>query len=131
MIVPISGVHQGVISALRYAISISDDVRAVYVEIDAASTERMKIEWNRWAREIPFVVLKSPYRSVVRPLLEYLDDMEQHNHRELVTVVIPEFVTSKWRFQILHNQTALLIRAAMLLRRRKIVTSVRYHLKNS
>lgn len=129
VVVPISGVHRGVIDALRYAMSISSDVRACYVEIDQETTERMKAEWQKWAREIPFVVLKSPYRSVIAPLLEYIDDVEQTTHDEMITVVIPEFVTAKWWHQVLHNQTAFLIRAALMFRRRKVVTSVRYHLR--
>jgi len=131
VIVPISGIHRGVIDALRYALSISDDVRACYVEIDSATTERIQGEWQKWAKEIPFVVLKSPYRSVITPLLEYLDDLEQTTHRDLVTIIIPEFITSKWRHQILHNQTALLIRTALLFKPRKVVTSVRYHLQGT
>jgi len=129
VVVPISGVHRGVIDALRYAMSISNDVRACYVEIDQETTERMKAEWQKWAGEVPFVVLKSPYRSVITPLLQYIDDLEQVTHDEMITVVIPEFVTAKWWHQVLHNQTAFLIRAALLFRRRKVVTSVRYHLK--
>lgn len=130
-IVPISGIHRGVIDALRYALSISDDVRACYVEIDSASTARMQAEWQKWAKEIPFVVLKSPYRSVITPLLEYIDDLGHTTHGDLVTVIIPEFVTKKWRHQILHNQTALLIRTALLFKPGKVVTSVRYHLKDT
>jgi hypothetical protein len=129
VIVPVSGVHRGVLDALRYALSISDDVRAAYVEIDPETTERMKEEWRKWAHEVPFVVLKSPYRSVIAPLLEYLDDIEETTHRDMITIIIPEFVTAKWWHQILHNQTALLIRAALVFRRGKVVTSVRYHLK--
>jgi hypothetical protein len=91
----------------------------------------MKIEWNKWAHEVPFVVLKSPYRSVITPLIEYIEDVEQTIHRDMITVIIPEFVTSKWRYQVLHNQTALLIRAALMFRRGKVVTSVRYHLRNT
>jgi amino acid transporter len=131
VIVPISGIHRGVIDALRYAISISKDVRACYVEIDSATTERMQSEWKKWAHEVPFVVLRSPYRSVIAPLLEYLDDVEQTSNGEMITVIIPEFVTKKWRHQILHNQTALLIRTALLFRRGKVVTSVRYHLRET
>ncbi|MCM2276868.1 MAG: APC family permease [Oligoflexia bacterium] len=131
VIVPISGIHRGVIDALRYALSISNDVRACYVEIDPETTERVKAEWKKWAREIPFVVLKSPYRSVIAPLLDYIDDVEQTTHDEMLTVVIPEFVTAKWWQQVLHNQTAFLIRAALMFRRRKVVTSVRYHLKGT
>jgi hypothetical protein len=130
VVVPISGIHRGVIDALRYAVSISDDVRACYVEIDPETTERVKEEWMKWAHEVPFVVLKSPYRSVIRPLLEYIDDVAQCTHDDMVTVIIPEFVTSKWRYNLLHNQTALLIRTALLFKRGKVVTSVRYHLKN-
>ena len=131
VIVPVSGMHRGVLEALRYALTISDDVRACYVEVDAVTTERMQSEWKRWAPEIPFVVLLSPYRSVITPILEYLDDVENTSCRRLITVIIPEFVTSKWRYQILHNQTGLLIRAALLFRTRRVVTSVRYHLKNA
>jgi len=129
VIVPISGIHRGVIEALRYAISISDDVRACYVEIDPSATERIRDEWVKWARDIPFVVLKSPFRSVVGPMLEYIDDVAECSHDEMVTVIIPEFVTSKWRYGLLHNQTAFLIRAALLFKRNRVVTSVRYHLK--
>jgi amino acid transporter len=131
VIVPISGIHRGVVDALRYAISISDDVRACYVEIDSETTERVKAEWTKWAHEVPFVVLKSPYRSVIAPLLEYIDDVEQTTHGDMITIIIPEFVTRKWRYHLLHNQTALLIRAALMFRKGKVVTSVRYHLKNT
>ena len=131
VIVPISGIHRGVIDALRYAVSISKDVRACYVEINPATTERVKAEWQEWAPQIPFVVLKSPYRSVIAPLLEYVDDVEKTTQDELITVVIPEFVTAKWWHQVLHNQTAFMIRAALMFKRRKVVTSVRYHLRDT
>lgn len=130
VIVPVSGIHRGVLEALRYAISISDDVRACYVELDPDKTEEMQREWKRWAHEIPFVVLKSPYRSVIRPLIEYVNDVEAINHDELVTVIIPEFITARWSQRILHNQTAWMIRTALAFRRNKVVTSIRYHLKN-
>jgi amino acid transporter len=131
VIVPISGIHQGVLEALQYALSISTDVRACYVEIDPAKTETVKLEWQRWVPGVPFVVLKSPYRSVVEPLIKYIDDVEEISHDDVVTIVVPEFVTTHWWSRILHNQTALFIRAALALRRRKVVTSVRYHLKKS
>jgi len=129
VIIPISGVHRGVIDALRYAISISDDVRACYVELDPAATERMQAEWNRWAHEIPLVILKSPFRSVITPVVDYINDVDQVTHNEMITVIIPEFVTAKWYHRLLHNQTAFLIRAALSFRRGKVVTSIRYHLK--
>ena len=131
VIVPISGVHRGVVDALRYALTIGNDVRACYVEIDSSATERVKAEWQKWAHEIPFVILKSPYRSVITPVLEYIDDVEKTAHGDMITVIIPEFVTKKWWHQILHNQTAFMIRAALMFRKGKVVTSVRYHLRNT
>lgn len=131
VIVPISGMHRGVVDALRYAISISEDVRACYVELDTDASIRMQCEWKRWAHEIPLVILKSPYRSIITPLLDYIDDIEKTAQGDMLTIVIPEFVTSKWWNQILHNQTALLIRTALLFRKGKVVTSVRYHLKEA
>ena len=129
VILPISGIHRGVIDALRYAESIAADVRAVYVEIDPMSTERMQAEWTKWGRGIPLVVLKSPYRSVISPLLKYIDEIENLMHDDIMTVIIPEFVAAKWWQQALHNQTAMFIRAALIFKRGKVVTSVRYHLK--
>ncbi len=131
VVVPVSSIHRGVIDALRYALSISQDVRACYVEIDSARTAHIQTEWQKWAHEIPFVVLRSPYRSVIAPLLKYLDDVEQTTHRDMITVIIPEFVPSKWRHQVLHNQTAFLIRTALLFKKGKVVTSVRYHLHDT
>ncbi|MEW6056728.1 MAG: APC family permease [Bdellovibrionota bacterium] len=128
VLLPISGVHKGVVEALKYAQSIAADVRAVYVEIDQATTVRLQEEWQRWGRGVPLVVLKSPYRSIMSPFLRYVDEVEESAHNDILTIIIPEFVTAKWWQQLLHNQTALLIRAALVFRRGKVVTSVRYHL---
>ena len=128
VLIPISGVHKGVLEALKYAQSIGEDVRAVYVEIDQVQTERLQEEWQKWGRGVPLVVLKSPYRSIMSPFLKYVDEVEDTQHDDMVTIIIPEFVTAKWWQQLLHNQTALLIRAALVFKRNKVVTSVRYHL---
>ncbi|MFZ4713457.1 MAG: APC family permease [Bacteriovoracaceae bacterium] len=127
VIVPVSGIHPGVIEALRYALTVSKDVRACYVEMNPAATERMRREWGDWAQTIPLVVLNSPYRSVIQPLLDYVDSIPKTNEKR-VTVVIPEFVTSKWYHQFLHNQTSLLLRASLRLRRGKALTVIRYYL---
>jgi amino acid transporter len=128
VLLPISGIHKGVLEALRYARSIAEDVRAVYVEIDSTQTERMTEEWRKWGQGVPLVVLKSPYRSIMAPFLKYVDEVEDLHQDDIVTVIIPEFVTARWWQNLLHNQTALLIRAALTFKRRKVVTSVRYHL---
>jgi hypothetical protein len=128
VLLPISGIHKGVVEALRYAQSIATDVRAVYVEINQDATERMQEEWQKWGRGVPLVVLKSPYRSIMTPFLKYVDEVEESQQDDIVTIIIPEFVTAKWWQQLLHNQTAFLIRAALVFKRGKVVTSVRYHL---
>ena len=127
-IIPISGIHAGVVDALRYAVSISRDIRACYVELSPEATEHLKKEWDKFAPDIPLIVLKSPYRSVIRPVLDYVDEVQNKMHDDFITVIIPEFVTPRWYHQFLHNQTALILRAALRFRPGKIVTSVRYHL---
>ncbi len=81
------------------------------------------------AADVPLVVLESPYRSIVRPLLQYIDKMEQQGEGQYFTVVLPEFIPSHWWEHFLHNQTALLIKAALLFRPGKITISVPYHLE--
>lgn len=131
VILPISGVHQGVLPALKYAITIAKDVRPCFVEIRPEDTARMRNIWVKWAPNLPLIVLPSPYRSVVTPLLDYIDEISKSSEFDLVTVIIPEFVTAKWWHSLLHNQTAFIIRAALMFRRRKVVTSIRYHLNST
>jgi len=129
VVVPISGLHRGVLDAIQYARSISDDVRVVSVELDPAASDRLRHGWERLKTGIPLVVLPSPYRSIVQPILDYITSVDQEAHDDILTVVIPEFVTARWWEGIYHNQTAFLIRAALMFERGKVVTSVRYHLK--
>ncbi len=127
-VVPISGIHQGVIDALSYAMSISTDVRACYVELNPEATERLMSDWREVAPQIPLVILKSPYRSVIAPIVRYVHRVEHEMDDDVVTVIIPEFVTKKWYHQLLHNQTAIILNLALRGRRDIVVTSVRYHL---
>jgi amino acid transporter len=129
VILPISGMHRGILEALRYAQSISNDVRAVYVELDPEASERLQKEWARWAHDVPLIVLKSPYRSILTPILRYVEDVREMEHDDAITLLIPEFVTARWWQSLLHNQTALMMRAALAFRKGIVVTSVRYHLR--
>jgi len=128
VVVLISGVHRGVVEALEYARALSPNVTAVSVEIDHKATERIRERWREWGMGIPLTVLKSSYRSVVKPLLDYLDDFREKNPNQVVTVVLPEFVASRWWHHLLHNQTAFLIKGALLFRPGVVVTSVAHHL---
>ncbi len=121
VVLPISGVHQGVVEALRYALSISNHVTAVYVEINPGAAEPVRQAWAKWGQGVPLVVLPSPYRSVVGPILEYLDQTDrEYNDGQLSTIILPEFVPAKWWHNLLHNQTAWLLKIALLYRRRRM-----------
>ncbi len=130
VIVPIAGVHRGVLQALNYATSLSNDVSAVYVEADPAETEKLRQKWDKWGDGVRLVVLQSEYRSIIEPLMAYLDKLEACQADDMITVVMPQFLPSRWWHNILHNQTAFLIRLALLFRRGMVVTDVPYRLKD-
>jgi hypothetical protein len=120
LVIPVSGVHRGVVQALRYARSISDQVTAVYVELDPEETAEIQAEWQIWGQDVPLVVIPSPYRSLVGPLLEFLQRTDfEHNDGQQASVLLPEFVPARWWQNLFHNQSANLLRLAMLYTRRK------------
>ena len=130
VIVPISGIHRGVVSALQYAKSIAPDhVQAVYVDFDEEATAKLREKWERWGAGIKLVVLPSPYRELTRPLLRYITRLEKKNENDVVTVLLPEFVPAKWWQHLLHNQSSLMLKGALLFKEGVIVISVPYHLK--
>jgi amino acid transporter len=128
VVVLISGVHRGVLEALRYARTLSSNVTALSVEIDLEASEKIRERWRQWGMGIPLTVLKSNYRSVVKPLMDYLDEFLERNPNQLVTVVLPEFIPTRWWHHLMHNQTAFLIKTALLFKHGVIVTSVPHHL---
>ena len=130
VIVPISGIHRGVVGALQYAKSIAPDhVQAVYVDFDEEATAKLREKWERWGAGIKLVVLPSPYRELTRPLLRYIARLERKNENDMVTVLLPEFVPAKWWQHLLHNQSSLMLKGALLFKEGVIVISVPYHLK--
>ena len=128
VLVLVGDVHRGVLPAVEYARSLSSSARGVYVELDHEASRRLEDRWAKLAGGIPLVVLRSPYRSVVRAIVEYVDRLKEQVPNLLITIVLPEFVPARWWQYLLHNQTALLIKGALLLRRGVIVTDVPYHL---
>jgi amino acid transporter len=120
VVIPVASVHRGVIYALRYALSISNRVNAIYIEVDPSRTEKVKTLWEQWGMGVPLRIVPSPYRSVIGPFLDYLDKMDpEAGDGQLATVILPEFVPAKWWEHLLHNQTAWLLKLALLYRRRK------------
>ncbi|MEO7994193.1 MAG: APC family permease [bacterium] len=129
VLIPISGLHRGVVLALRYARSLAtDDVRAVYVNLNQATTDRLVDRWGEWGLGIPLVILESPYRSILEPLMTYVDRIQEEPDVDFITVLLPEFVNAHWWEGLLHNQTALMIRTFLHFHQGVVVTSVRMHL---
>ncbi|MDA8169834.1 MAG: APC family permease [Nitrospiraceae bacterium] len=129
VIVPVSGMQQAVLGAIKYSKALSDDVVAVYVCLDTVETEKMKGKWDKFCMGVPLVILESPYRSVVEPLIDYIDEIRNRYKDGVVTVVLPEFVPSKWWHHLLHNQTALFIKGVLLFKKGVVSTSVPFHLR--
>ena len=135
VVIPISGIHRGIVDALGFARTISQDITAVYVELEPDQGARIRQEWAAWWPDVPLVVVPSPYRSLVGPLLDYLDATDREHHDgQLAVVLLPEFVPARRWHGILHNQTARLLKAALLYRRRRqgfqrVIIDVPYHLQ--
>jgi amino acid transporter len=130
VLIPIGGIQRAVVEALRYAETLSDDVRAIYVDVDPKATEQIQREWSTWGGRVKLVVLESPFRSLMEPLLEYIGNVEDERPDDYVTIILPEFVPAKWWQHLLHNQRALLIKGALLFRPNTVVTSVPFHLRS-
>ena len=135
VVIPISGVHRGIVDAIDFAQSISKNVSVVYIELEPGMGEKVREQWERWWPDIPLVVKPSQYRSIVGPLLDFLDETDhEHNDGQLATVILPEFVPARWWQAVLHNQTTWMIKTALLYRRRtsgfqRVIIDIPYHLR--
>ena len=128
VIIPIGGVNRAVVRAVDYARSRGGDVRAVLVDVDKEETALVEIKWAQWGCGVPLVVLPSPYRSILRALLNYIEDHLNKDPDCWITVVIPEILPARWWQNILHNQRALLLKASLLFKDRVVLTDVPFHL---
>jgi hypothetical protein len=129
VIVPISSVHRGTLAALRYARTLSDDVTAVHVSNDAQGADELRRDWARWGDGVRLVVLDSPYRLLLEPLLDYVQCISaQRQRNETLTIVVPQFIPRRPWHNVLHAQTAGFLRLALLFKPGIVITSVPYQL---
>jgi len=127
VILPLSGVHQGTLEALRYARRLSDDITAVHVSIDPVEAEKVRRKWEKWGEGVRLVILDSPYRLFIEPLLEYIEELlARRQPDETITIVVPQFIPSKSWHNLLHTNTANLLRSELLSRPGIIITDVPY-----
>jgi hypothetical protein len=128
VIMPVSGIHQGTMEALRYAKLLSDDVTAVHVSIDPDETDKVQKKWKTWGEGTRLVLVDSPFRLFIEPLLQYLEEVIDHRQpNETITIVVPQFIPSKRWHQALHMRTADFLRQELLSKRGVVVTDVPYH----
>jgi amino acid transporter len=136
IVVPLSGIHRGTLAALHFARLMSRDVAAVLVDTDAQNTARVQEKWPTWGHGVPLVVLESPYRSTIGPLVAYLNEVDQRDpERGPAVVVLPEFVPARWWHHLLHNQTAFLLKNILIYQsgktgRDRVIINVPYHLRH-
>lgn len=128
VVIPVSNIHNGVLEAVSYSRSVSSDVRACYVEIEPKKTKVIVDSWNSFNTGVSLIVIPSPYRSIMEPLLNYVINLQKSEDGLWITVVIPEFIVKRWWENFLHNQSAFFIRTSLSFRKGIIITSVRYHL---
>ena len=128
VIMPVSGVHQGTLAGLRYARMLSDDVTGVHIVIEPAEAEKVRKKWETWGDGVRLVMLDSPYRLFIEPLLEYIADLaEKRQPGEIITVVVPEFVSDNRLTAPLHTNTAEILRGQLKTQHGIVITNVPYH----
>jgi hypothetical protein len=129
VVVLVGGVHRGVLEALAYAQSLSPNhLVAVSVVSEEADQEKLEQLWEDYSIDVPLEIVYSPYRELTRPILRYVDELDARWENDVITVLLPEFVVRHWWGNILHNQTALLLKGRLLFRKGTVVTSLPYHL---
>ncbi|MEO8562854.1 MAG: hypothetical protein ABI601_12305 [bacterium] len=122
---PVNGITKATSAALVYATTISEEVIAVCVEVDMRDSERMRTVWEEWDIGVPLEIVPSPYRSVLKPLVEFVDNLSMVSPGQLVTVIVPEIVPKHW-WELLHDKTALYIRTAFLFKPNVVVIAIPY-----
>jgi len=130
VVIPVAGVNRAVVQALNVARSITTDIRAVYVSDDASHSDEVRELWSQSVPDVPLVLVESPYRALIAPLVAYLDVLDRSwgNEKEepITFVLIPEYVARSWWERMLYNQAAKQLRAALLGRAHTVVINVPY-----
>ncbi|MEK7702419.1 MAG: APC family permease [Nitrospirota bacterium] len=125
LILLVPGMNQAVMTALEYAKIIQADIRALHIELSPEDSRTLKLQWEQWAGDMPLVIMESPFRSLTSPLIRYLKEVEAEKDSPKVTVMIPEVVVSGWLNNLLHNQTGLLLKWALLFHPDVVVINLR------
>ncbi len=128
VIVLVPRIHKGVLQAVQYAKTLSANARAIHITIAAPATDKLKNEWGNYVDDMPLIILDSPYRSLIDPILEYVDAIIQEDPESVLTVVIPEAVVTHWYHRFLQENLAFQLKFALGSRKNVVVSNVRYFL---
>jgi hypothetical protein len=135
-IVPLAGLDRAALASLAYARSIFGHVIAMHVVAEDEQVEQIRASWQQWQQQVAageethLLLIESPYRSLLRPLLAYIDAVHLRHPEDTLTVILPEFVVAHWWEYPLHNQTAVRLKAALVARPGLVVTDIPQHLRH-
>ncbi len=122
-------VHNGILAALNYARVTDPDCQAIHVAIDERRLSEIQESWAKFGANVPLVLLRSPYRSLIDPVLDYVDELLRENNEQVITVIVPEAVSTKWFHKLLQENVAQQLKNALGMRPNVVVTNVKYFLK--
>lgn len=127
-VVVVGQLNRGTIEALDYARTIADEIVAVHIDIGSTDREKLQEKWQNLESDIPLEIIDSPYRSVIRPIVDFVGEFQERHPDVFTTIIIPVFVPRNWWDNILHNQTTLFLKNALRVNKSRIVTTVSYYL---
>jgi hypothetical protein len=131
ILVPINGVHQGTLTALRYAHSLSHDVTALHVAMDQNEAESLQQQWTTWGEGVRLITLESPHNMVLEPLLDYIHKlMDVRQENEIITVVVPQSIRPRWWSNLMRTQMGVLLRLSLPFETGIVITDVPYSVEN-
>lgn len=130
VVIPVNGINRAVVQAVNFGRLLTSDVRAVYVTEDAEAAEKLRVRWEHQFPGVPFVIVESPYRAIIGPVVAYLDVLDaawpSDKEQPITIVVLPEYVAKHWWDRVLYNQTAKRLKAALVGRERTVIADVPY-----
>jgi hypothetical protein len=129
VIIPISGVSKVVAQSVQYARSISNDITAISIIFHEEEEQKLREKWEKFYPDIELKVIYSPYRTILSPLLDYINDVEKETKGSPITILMPQFIVKKWWHTLLHNQTAIILRFFLIIKKDIVIATLPYHLK--
>ncbi|MCL6587916.1 MAG: APC family permease [Anoxybacillus sp.] len=129
VIIPISGVSKVVAQSIQYARSISHDITAISIIFHEDEEQKLREKWEKFYPDVELKVIYSPYRTILSPMLDYINEVEKKTKGAPITILMPQFIVKKWWHTLLHNQTAIVLRFFLILKKDVVIATLPYHLK--